>query len=160
MAGPNPPIPAWVYAWGSSVDAADIKVAYADVSPLHKTLPGLPAAKTDEQLFNDARESIAILLPNFLKLLHSKFNEKFHMNSSASGTRIYYFFATNHPLENVAVTLGVRGGRMFLSVLYVPVDLHGRVDYRKSIELKEDVQDPELAGLALMRLGRKVLGRV
>ena len=165
MAGPNPPIPAWVTAWAEGVEAANVKTAYADNGYLHqvqldKTIPSMPAVKTDHQLFEEARESIAILLPNFLNLLKQKFKDKFDMNASATGTRIYYFFAPRLPLENIAVSLGVHNHRIFLSVLYAPVDLHGAVNYSKAIEAKENVEDPELAGLALMRLGRKVLGRV
>lgn len=165
MAGPTPPIPTWVAEWAARVHADSIKTAFADNGYLHqlqldKTQPSMPVVKTDKQLFDEARESIEIMLPSFLKLLHGKFKEQFHMNSSALKTRIYYYFAPNHPLENVAVSLGVLNHRVFMSVLYAPVNLHGTVDYKKAIEMKEDVQDPELAGLALMRLGRKVLGRV
>ncbi len=167
MAGPNPPIPAWVAQWADGVQAVAVKTAYADEGylrdlPFQKTHPSIPVPpiKTDKQLFDEARESIAILLPNFLALLKQKFKESFSMNASAAGTRIYYFFAPKHPLENIAITLGVHRGRTFLSVLYVPVDLHGHVDHKKAVEIKEDVQDPELAGLALMRVARKVLARV
>lgn len=167
MAGPNPPIPAWVTVWADRVQAEAIKTAYADNGYLHdlqlqKTHPSIPVPKikTDQELFAEARESIAILLPNFLALLKSKFKDKFDMNASATGTRIYYFFSPKHPLENIAVALGVHNHRCFLSVLYAPVNLHGAVDYTRAIEVKENVEDPELAGLALMRLGRKVLARV
>lgn len=166
MAGPNPPIPAWVVSWAERVHADAIKTAYADDRGyLHqvqfdKTLPSMPVVKTDHQLFDEARESIAILLPNFLNLLKQKFKDKFDMNASAAGTRIFYFFSPKHPLENIAVSMGVHQHRIFMGVLYAPVDLHGSVDYSRAVEAKENVEDPELAGLALMRLGRKVLGRV
>jgi hypothetical protein len=90
----------------------------------------------------------------------SKFNERFHMNASATSTRIFYFFAPNHPLENVAVSLMVKRQKVLLSVTYVPLDLQGAIDHRGIIEFKELVQDPEMAGLSLMRLARKVLGHV
>jgi hypothetical protein len=164
MVAPNPTIPTWVTEWAIRVHAGNVKTAYADKGYLHdlqfqKTQP-MPVVKTDRQLFDEARESIAAMLPSFLALLKQKFRDTFHANASMSGTHIYYYFAPKHPLENIAVSLGAHNHRTFISVLYAPVDLHGHVDYSKAVELREDVQDPELAGLALMRLGRKVLGRV
>lgn len=154
MAGENPPIPAWVFEWGDAL----VKTAYADI--VYKTVPEMPAVQTDEQIFDLARESIDILLPKFVALLHAKFREKFGMNVSATRQRIFYFFAPHNPLENIAVSLMVKQGKVILSVAYAPVDLHGNVNHRGIIEMKELVQDPEMAGLALMRVGRKVLARV
>jgi hypothetical protein len=153
-AGEQPAIPAWVVEWGDRTFAASLKTAYAD------TLPGMPAVQTDQQLFQTARESISILLPHFLALLQAKFKERYTMNASASGTRIYYYFASKHPLETIALTMVVHQHRIFMSLMYAPIDLHGHVDYKRAVEMKEFVEDPELAGLALTRLGRKVLARV
>lgn len=164
-AGPNPPIPAWVFEWGDRVHAAAIKTAYLDEKQLHelenqKTVPSMPVVLTDAQLVAQARESVSIMLPKFMEMLHKKFNEKFHMNSSGASTRIHYYFATHHPLETIAVMLGIASRKVFLSIMYAPLGLNGAVDYKKAFEQKQVVEDPELAGLALMRLGRSVLGRV
>jgi hypothetical protein len=154
MSGENPVIPAWVFEWGDAL----VKTAYADI--VYKTVPEMPAVQTDEQIFDLARESIDILLPKFVELLHAKFREKFHANVSATRQRIFYFFAPHNPLENIAVSMMVKQAKVILSVAYVPVDLHGKADHRAMIEARELVQDPEMTGLALMRLGRKVLSRV
>jgi hypothetical protein len=45
-------------------------------------------------------------------------------------------------------------------MMYAPVNLHNVVDYKKVVETKEMLEDPELAGIALMRLARKVLAQV
>jgi len=164
-AGEQPTIPAWVFEWGDRTFNAAIKTAYADDGYVHhleldKTVPSMPVVPTDQQLFQTARESIAILLPHFLGLLYGKFKERYTMNASASGTRIYYYFASKHPLESIALTMVVHQHRIFMSLMYAPIDLHGLVDYKRAVEMKEFVEDPELAGLALTRLGRKVLARV
>ena len=156
--GPNPEIPAWVFEWGERVHTAAIKTAYLDERKHYDVSPTL--VLTDAQIVAQARESVSIMLPKFMELLHKKFNEKFHMNSSGAATRIHYYFATQHPLETIAVMLGIASRKVFLSVMYAPLGLHGAVDYKKAFEQKQVVEDPELAGLALMRLGRSVLGRV
>lgn len=156
-AGPNPVIPAWVFEWGDRVHTA-VKTAYLDERKNYDLSPTL--VLTDAQIMAAARESVAIMLPKFMEMLHKKFNEKFHMNSSGAATRIHYYFATHHPLETIAVMLGLASKKVFISMMYAPLGLNGAVDYKKAFEQKQVVEDPELAGLALMRLGRSVLGRV
>ncbi len=164
MQGYNPPIPAWVFEWAEGT----VKTARGvcpDIKPFPcphcgKMILYPPQPLTDAETVAIARDSVAGMLPKFLDLLHHKFNERFFMNSSASSTRIHYYFATKNPLETIAVMIGIVSQKIFLSMMYAPVNLQGAVDYKGATEMRENVEDPELAGLALMRLGRNVLARV
>ena len=111
----------------------------------------------DEKIFKEARDSLEILLPKLLDLLYRTFKDRFHMNASGGKSRIFYYFATKDPLENIALTLGIKAHMPYLSMMYVPTALHGGADYKRGIEFKEVVEDPELAGLTMMRLARKLL---
>jgi hypothetical protein len=163
MADYNPPIPTWVFEWAEGT----VKTARGvcpDIKPFpcphcgQMVIP--PPVLTDADIVAVARESVASMLPKFQDLLHHKFNERYFMNSSASSTRIHYYFATKTPLETIAVMIGIVNQKVFLSMMYAPVNLHGAIDYKGAVEMRENVEDPELAGLALMRLGRQVLARV
>jgi hypothetical protein len=157
----TPSIPDWVFAWGARV----VKTAYADRGFLHElqhgdTIPPPSAGPTPADIFQAARESVEILLPKFKELLRHKFREQFGMNASAMALSIYYYFVPRHPLENIAVSVSVHQSRVLVSMMYAPVNLHNVVDYKKVVEAKEMLEDPELAGMALMRLARKVLAQV
>jgi hypothetical protein len=163
MAGYNPPIPAWVFQWGEQVSKT-ARGECPDIRPFPCPHCGgmvvPPPVMTDEDTFRTARESVEMMLPTFQALLKKKFRDTFHLNSSAEKTRVYYFFAPNNPLENVAVQMMIKNHRPFMSVMYAPVGLRGAVDYKNAIEQKGPVEDPEMAGLQLMRLGHQVLSRV
>ena len=150
MEGYNPPIPSWVYEWGGR----SLRLAYREMR-----MPAIKDPLEDVETFKTARDSLEALLPNLLSLLHRTLKDQFHMNASADKNRIYYYFASKDPLENLALTLGIKGHMAYLSMLYVPMGLNGAADYKKAIEFRDLVDDPELAGLAMMRLARKVLGQ-
>jgi len=156
--GPNPPaIPAWVFEWG---DRLTTKIAYLDTKQFDDTTD-MRAWRPDNEIFQDAKESVNILLPKFLDLLRRSLHEQYHANASQTGNRIYYYFASNHSLETISLSVIVKRGVVLLALAFIPHGLtNDRPDYSKTIEEQERISDPELAGLALMRLARKVLARV
>jgi hypothetical protein len=160
MEGPNPPIPAWVFAWGDKT----ARGVCPDIKPFPCPHCGgivvPPSVMTEEDVFQTARESVETMLPTFHTALTKKFQDKFHMNVSATKSRVFYFFAAKVPLENVAVQLMMKGHQAFMSVMYAPVNLHGEVDYKGAVEMKSMVEDPEMAGLRLMHLAHQVFARV
>lgn len=144
----QPPMPEWVFGLTASF-------------PGEKTaLSGPPTALEDQVKFQDAKESIAILLPKFMQTLSSKYHDRYHMNATSRGTRMHYYFATYHPLETFVVDLNVRGGRILLSVHFIPHDMKGKPNLAGSVNEAARVDEAELAGLTLMRLARKLLSRV
>lgn len=83
------------------------------------------------------------------------------MNASVARGRVFYFFAPRHPVDYFALTLYTDfRGRVKLTFSYTPNKLNGMPDFAKSIEETATVDDPELAGLQLMRTVRAVLGKI
>jgi hypothetical protein len=107
-----------------------------------------------------AKESVNILLPKFLDLLHKAQGETYYMNASGSHGRIFYYFSPKHPVDSFHLMLGSRRERVILNLSYMPHRLDGSPDFQNSVQLVQGVEDPELAGLALMRLGRQLLTRI
>lgn len=144
MKGWNPFIPDWVVKWS---ERTSFKVAYY--------------SERDQGIFQTSKDSINTLLPKFLDALHKAYRDRFHMNASQSGTSIYYFFSPKNPIETFALHLMVRGGKAHLALGYMPHGVtSGHPDYSKVVEERVVIDDPEVAGLAFMRMARKLLSRV
>lgn len=155
----NPrPIPQWVFDWGADLDRriSAVHLAYIGEKDDYSVTHIL-----DTEAFEAAKESLNALLPKFRAMLQAKFHETYYADVSQTSTRVYYFFSANSELESFAITLAVRQGDVFLALGYVPahVSQHS-LDYSKAIEVSERIQDPDMAGLALMRLTRKLLVRI
>lgn len=142
MSGYRPEIPSWVFE------------RYATKAAFQSN------PKVDAALLDAGRESISALLPSFLAFLRKKLGDKYSMNASVTANNIFYFFAPPQPVDSVAVHLGSRGGKLLLDVSYLPHDLHGGVNLSKIVEERAVVTDPDMVGLFLMRMIRKVLARV
>jgi hypothetical protein len=113
-----------------------------------------------QDTFEAAKVSVLIMLPQVLKTLSKKFNDKFYMNSTQQKHKLYYYFSGHPALETVALTISIRGGYALLWIGYIPQKLTGGSDLAKSIHESVVVTNPELAGLACMRLLRTVLAKV
>lgn len=142
MSGYRPAIPSWVFE------------RYATKAAFQSN------PKIDAALLDAGRDSIGALLPSFLAFLRRSLGDRYSMNSSVSANNIFYFFEPPQPIDSVAVHLGARGGKLFLEVSYLPHELKGGVNLSKIVEEKVVVEDPDLVGLFMMRLIRKVLARV
>lgn len=151
--GATSSVPSWVVAWG---DGWGTKLS-ARVALL-SDLPGYKLS--DVEVFAQAQESLHILLPKFQALLYSKLQERFSASVSRSGTRAYYFFSSDSELETFAITMMVRRGVVDLVLGYVPISVSGHPNYDQAIEEHERVIDPEMAGLALMRVTRKIFNLI
>ena len=142
MAGWNPPIPSWVFS------RFGFKEAFAP-------------SDSDQETFQLAKESVNIMLPKLQDLLFRRIGDRYFMNASQRKTEVFYFFAPRAPIDTFSVHLAVRGGRVLLNIGYVPYTLDtNRPDFSKSVEVKGMATDPELAGLSLMRLCRKILSQI
>lgn len=118
-------------------------------------LPNTPAL----QALDDARDSIGALLPRLLELLHKKQGDRYFMNGSESQGKIFWFFSPPQPVDAFNLTLMIRGAQAFIAFGYTPYTLDGRLDFHGMIS-SHVMAEPELAGLALMRLVRDVLSRI
>ena len=115
----------------------------------------------DPEAFDTAKDSLNALLPKFQNLLRVKFHEHFTAHISQTRNRIYYFFTGTSQLESFAITLTVHQGQTFLSLGYVPHHVEtGELDHSKRVEFSERGYDPDLVGLSLMRLTKKLLSKV
>lgn len=113
-----------------------------------------------QDLFDDAKLSLEIMLPKVLQTLGKKFRDRFYMNATQQRMKLYYYFSGHPALETIALTLAIQGGHPVLWVGYIPNKLVGGADFQRGIHESVVVRDPELAGLALMRLLRKLLDRI
>jgi hypothetical protein len=113
-----------------------------------------------QDVFDEAKLSIEIMLPTLLKTLEKKLHDRFYMNATQQRMKLYYYFSGHPALETFALTLSVQGGSSLLWFGYIPNKLLGGADFQKAIHDSVRVSDPEVAGLALMRLVRKLLTRI
>lgn len=135
-------VPSWVFARFAT------REAYADVP-------------TDAEAFVVAKESVTILLPKVLELLRRKMHERYTLNASQRRNEIFYYFAAEDPIESFAMHFAIRGGKVLVDFSYVPFGaVSGRPDYSKAVEAKALAEDPELAGMAVLRAVRQVLGQL
>jgi hypothetical protein len=121
--------------------------------PHREVLPG-------QDLFDDAKLSVEIMLPRVLRTLRDKFRDPFYMNATQQRLKLYYYFSAHPAMETVALMVSLKNGVIALWLGYIPHKLMGGADFKRGIHETVVVHDPELAGLALMRLLRKLLSRV
>jgi hypothetical protein len=141
MSGWNPPIPEWVFRFGA-------KEAFAPS-------PG------DHDTFELARESVHLMLPTLLGLFRKRLGDRYSMNASQRGLDLFFYFTTPHPIDSIVLHLGVKNGRVQIELRYVPFRLSTSLpDFTKSVGVGEWCDDPEMVGLHVMRMARKVLDKV
>jgi len=142
MSGYRPDIPQWVF------DRYATRVSFQ----------GNP--QIDRELLNEGRESISALLPSFLSVLRRSLGDRYSMNSSQTSTDMFYFFAPPQPIDSIAMHLGSHGGKLRLDLSYLPRDLKGGINLSKIVELMEIIEDPELVGLHMMRMIKKLMAKI
>lgn len=113
----------------------------------------------DLQALDLARDSIGAMLPRLLEVLRKKQGDRYSMNGSESRGKIFWFFSPPQPIDAFNLTLTTRDGLAFLAFGYMPYTVTGQLDFHGMIS-DHGTADPEMAGLALMRLVRSVLGRI
>lgn len=119
-----------------------------------------PLQTREEEIFSDAKTSIEIMLPKVIQALAKKFKDRFDMRATQQKLKLYYYFGNPYGLETVALTLTLRGGKPLLWWGYIPTKVVGGSDFSKAIYTQVRVQDPEMAGLAMMRLLRELLAKI
>ena len=113
-----------------------------------------------EEMFEDAKDSLGVMLPKVLAALGKKFHDRFYMRATQQRFKLYYYFSGHPALETIALSLTLKNGKPLLWLGYIPQKISGGSDIAKSIHEQVVVPEPELAGLALMRLVRTLLGRI
>jgi hypothetical protein len=108
---------------------------------------------------DEARDSVGALIPRVLGLLRKSQGDRYAVNGSESHGKIFWFFAPPQPIDAFSLTLSIRGRLAFLSFGYIPYTLAGQLDFRRMIS-DHATADPELAGLALMRIVRSILSKI
>lgn len=119
-----------------------------------------PIMTLEEEAFGDAKLSIEIMLPKVLQTLAKKFRDKFYMRATQQRLKLYYYFSGHPALETIALTLTMKGGKPLVWLGHIPMKISGGADFAKAINEQARVQDPEMAGLACMRVLRGLLGRI
>lgn len=120
-----------------------------------------PVVTAAEEAFADAKASLGSMLPRLLVALNSKFRDQFYMRATQQRFRLYYYFSGDPALETIALTMTLDGGRTSLWLGYIPnsVAMSG-ADFKRAIQEQASVDDPEMTGLALMRLSRSLLAKI
>jgi hypothetical protein len=118
-------------------------------------LPNTPSF----QLLDDARDSIGVFLPKILDLLHKKQNDRYFMNSSESKGRLFYFFSPRQPVDSFSLTLYMKGLQAFVAFGFIPYKPGGGLNIQGMIS-EHALAEPDIAGLAVLRLVRSVLSRL
>jgi hypothetical protein len=142
MSGYRPEIPQWVF------DRYATKTSF-------QSNPAI-----DAEILDTGRDSISALLPSFLSILRRSLGDRYSMNSSQTSTDLFYFFAPPQPVDSVAMHIGCHGGRLKLDISYLPRDLRGGVNLSKIVELREVIDDPEMTGLHMMRMLKKIMAKI
>lgn len=119
-----------------------------------------PVQTLDEETFSDAKASVEVMLSRVMQTLGKKFRDKFYMRATQQKLRLYYYFSGHPALETIALTLTLKSGKPLLWIGYIPTKISGGSDFAKAIHEQMLVREPEMAGLALMRLLRSLLARV
>lgn len=115
---------------------------------------------TEEGLaLQEAQTSVDLFLPKILELLFRKQGDRYYLSASESRGRIFYYFAPRHPIDAFNLGVAIRNGRAHLFFGYTPAKLDGTLDLHGMIQEKTSAE-PEMAGLAVMRLVRSILSQV
>lgn len=113
----------------------------------------------DGILLEDARSSVAVMLPKILRTLQQHQGDRYYMNASESHGKIFYFFSPRQPIDAFNLTLYIKNGEAMCIFGYTPYKLNGLLDFQNMKH--ESVSSlPEMAGLAVMRLLRDLLATI
>lgn len=140
MSGWKPTIPDWVFSRSQS------KLAFA------------PSG--DKVIFTLAKQSINLFLPNLLNLFRKTLGDRYSMNASSRSKEIYYFFEPPQPVDSIAMHLAIHGEMSTISLSYMPYKFDGTPDFSKVTEMSEVVADPEVVGLHMMNMARKLMSKI
>jgi hypothetical protein len=114
----------------------------------------------DGESFYAAKVSVNVLFPRLVKLISSTMGDRYHLSASESRGQVFYFITSRHQLDAFSLMLSTpRDDTARLVLSYVPYDLNKMPKLREKVEVDE-VAEPELAGMALMRAGRKLLAEI
>lgn len=144
-----------VAAWGR-------QVAFSGWKPEIPTEALILAYSLDTEegvLLSEAKDSVGALLPKLLDAIRKHMGDRYHVNASEARGRIFYFFAPRQPVDAFNLTLSVQGDMAHLSFGYIPYKLNGKLDIA-NMKSEKAVIEPDLAGMAMMRLVRNLLGRI
>lgn len=108
---------------------------------------------------DEARDSVGVFIPKIQELLKKKQGDRYYVNASENRGRIFYFFSPPQPIDTFNMTLAMRGNKTHLSFGYTPYKLDGSPDFKKMIT-KQVLTEPDVAGLAMMRLVRATLAEI
>lgn len=139
----------WAYAWAAGNYSPKIPKEY---------LARCAFAPSDSnfEAITNAQDSINVFLPKFIELLRKTQGDRYYVNTTEGQGRLVYFFAPRQPIDTFGLMLSVKGDKAVMTLSYMPYNLQGTYDFKKSRSEKV-VSDPEMAGLAFMRLARKLL---
>ena len=105
---------------------------------------------------DEARDSVGVVIPKILELLKKSQGERYYVNASESQGRIFYFMAPRQRIDAFSMTVAMQGPKAHISFGFTPYKLDRTPDFKKMIT-KQALAEPEVAGLAMMRLVRTVL---
>lgn len=110
-------------------------------------------------MLEDARASVAVMLPKLLKTLQQHQGDRYYMNASESHGKIFYFFSPRQPIDAFSLTLYIQKGEAICVFGYTPYKLDGSLDF-KGMKSERTLSRPEMAGLAVMRIVRELLATI
>ncbi len=177
----QPPIPAWAAPWWAQMERLGFvndptvyqpppkKLYQPSVQTkfepneaynpkLHEFTP--PPVHPGQDVFDEAKLSIEILLPKVLATLAKKFGSRFYMRATQQRMKLYYYFSAHPAIETITLMLSLRGSYAMIGLGYAPHKINGGADFSKSIQETIVIRDPSVAGLAMMRLLRQLLSKV
>lgn len=115
----------------------------------------------EQEQFHLAKDSIYSLMPSLIGLLRKRLGSRYGMSASQRGGSLFVYFTEPHPIDSITVHLQVKRGQVIIDMGYIPmISGTDKLDFKRSHEVVGSVDDPELAGLTLMRLARKLLDKV
>lgn len=113
----------------------------------------------DFESLDEARDSVNIFLPKFVEILRKTMQDRYYVTASEGRGKLFYFISPRHPVDTFSLTLWVKDGKAYLDLGFTPYNLKGEPDYGK-MKNERATAHPEMAGLAFMRLVRKILPAV
>jgi len=108
--------------------------------------------------FVEAKLSLNAMLERFMFMISKATGERYQLGASESRGVVYYFFTGRHHLDAFSIALSVPRAAQVL-VSYVPFDFDRRPQLDKRVEVVKK-SAPEVAGMALMRATRELLGEI